>query len=108
MSELISVCTTDELSPGDCKVVLHKDEAILVLNVDGAYYAVMNRCPHAAGPLEHGFVENGRIVCPWHGWSFPLRPDDSPNDGLPRYRVQVDANEVKVEYPAIDAEKGWR
>lgn len=108
MSEIISVCTTDALLPGDTKVVVHNDEQILLLNVDGAYYAVMNRCPHAAGPLDHGYVEGGRIVCPWHGWSFPVSPDDPPNDGLPRYRVLVEDGEVKIEYPAIEAEKGWR
>jgi nitrite reductase/ring-hydroxylating ferredoxin subunit len=44
---------------------------------DGAgCVAALDRCPHldlplaAFGPLA---VEDGRMVCPWHGWRFDLR-----------------------------------
>ncbi len=108
MSDLVPVGTTDEIPPGTSKVVVHEEIAIAVFNVDGEYFAIRNICPHAAGPLEQGFIENGRIVCPWHGWSFPLSPEDPPNDGLARYRVVVEGDEIRVEFPAIEVDKSWK
>ena len=29
-------------------------------------------CPHMEGPLTEGTVAEGRIVCPWHLWSFSM------------------------------------
>ncbi len=108
MSEFVVACRAEDLPPGKSKVIVHDKEAIAVFNIDGAFYAVNNRCPHAAGPLEYGFIEHGRIICPWHGWSFPLSADDPPNDGLPRYRVAVEEGEVRILLPAIVPTRGWR
>jgi nitrite reductase/ring-hydroxylating ferredoxin subunit len=27
-------------------------------------------CPHMLGPLQDADIENGEVVCPWHGYSF--------------------------------------
>lgn len=27
-------------------------------------------CPHRSAPLSMGTVENGKVVCFYHGWSF--------------------------------------
>ncbi len=32
--------------------------------------AFRDRCPHRNYPLSEGRVENGRLVCPYHGWAF--------------------------------------
>jgi phenylpropionate dioxygenase-like ring-hydroxylating dioxygenase large terminal subunit len=33
-------------------------------------HAFRDRCPHRNYPLSQGRVENGRLTCPYHGWSF--------------------------------------
>lgn len=108
MAEWVEVGTKSEIAPGATKVIVHEDAVVLVANVEGEFYAVGNRCPHAGGSLEQGFIEDGRVVCPWHGWSFPLSPIDPPNDCLPRYRVNVDGETVRIEFPELEADKGWR
>lgn len=108
MSEFVVACRVGEVPPGKSKVIVHEKEAIALFNVDGVFYAVNNRCPHAAGPLEYGFIEDCRIICPWHGWSFPLSPNDPPNDGLPRYRTAIENDEVRVYFPPIEPVKSWR
>jgi pyruvate oxidase len=42
-----------------------------------------NRCPHQRGPLGDGLLENGYVVCPWHGYEY------HPCHGPPR-RFRVD------------------
>ncbi len=32
--------------------------------------AFADRCPHRNYPLSEGRVEDGRLVCPYHGWAF--------------------------------------
>lgn len=33
-------------------------------------FASLDRCPHRNYPLSQGKVENGALVCPYHGWEF--------------------------------------
>ena len=37
---------------------------------DGKFGAICGKCLHDGGPLGEGTLENGCIVCPWHGWTF--------------------------------------
>lgn len=37
---------------------------------EGAYSAIEERCPHRGASLAYGFVEDGGIRCPYHGWLF--------------------------------------
>jgi phenylpropionate dioxygenase-like ring-hydroxylating dioxygenase large terminal subunit len=32
--------------------------------------AAPDRCPHREAPLSAGFMKDGCLVCPYHGWSF--------------------------------------
>ncbi len=69
------VCTEAELLIGEKKTVWHGDTPILVVNLDGAYYAVEDQCTHedfelSAGPVDQ---ETGEIECVFHGAKFDLR-----------------------------------
>lgn len=43
------------------------DTPLALIRLDGEVYALHNECPHRAGPLAEGVMENGRLRCPWHG-----------------------------------------
>jgi nitrite reductase (NADH) small subunit len=65
---------------------------ICLANVAGTLRAMDNRCPHRDGPLHEGWIENGEIVCPWHGWSF-----DPVSGACTNARGPVDVFAVKVQ-----------
>lgn len=44
-----------------------------IFNVDGEFYAIDNRCPHADGPLSEGYIEGEMVSCPWHAWMFSVK-----------------------------------
>ena len=46
MADWIDVATSDELAPGDYRVVDIDDALIAVFNVDGAFYAIEDVCTH--------------------------------------------------------------
>jgi len=74
--------------------------SIAVFNVGGQFYATSDVCPHAGGPLSEGWIEDKQVTCPWHGWTFDLDPgEESPHDGLHRYPVIVNGEDIKIELP---------
>ncbi len=52
-------------------------------------------CPHLGGPLESGAIEDGSVVCPWHGYRFDCATGRGPAGQRCRLpvvaRVEVDA-----------------
>ena len=46
----------------DTKVVLYRSSGNIV--------AAPDRCPHREAPLSAGHLEDGCLVCPYHGWTF--------------------------------------
>lgn len=97
MSEFISAGPLADLASGASKRIEHEHECIAVFNVDGTIYAISNTCPHAGAPLYQGHVDGTVVSCPWHGWSFELRPDKEHRpDGVYRYPVIIEDGEIRV------------
>jgi len=108
------VGTIEEILPGQRKIVEIGGRSVGVFNVNGEYFAVLNRCPHQGGSLcsgrqsgvvtstrpgEYVTSRSGEIIrCPWHGWEFDLRTGQSWFD--PR-AVRVRRYDVSVEPGAV-------
>jgi nitrite reductase/ring-hydroxylating ferredoxin subunit len=87
------VGTVEEIAPGSKKIVEVGGRSVGIYNVNGEYFALLNRCPHQAGPLcnglNYGFLKSGAVGeyefsrpgevvrCPWHGWEFDVRTGQS-------------------------------
>ena len=65
----IRVCATSELLPGEQTVAWDGDTAIVVVNYDGDYYALEDRCSHEDFELSAGCFdgEEATIECVLHG-----------------------------------------
>jgi 3-phenylpropionate/trans-cinnamate dioxygenase ferredoxin subunit len=61
-----------EVPNGSMKTVMLRDKEILVVNVDGTYYAIGGRCPHAKADLSEGTLEGSILTCPRHGSRFDV------------------------------------
>jgi phenylpropionate dioxygenase-like ring-hydroxylating dioxygenase large terminal subunit len=46
------------------------DDVVIWRSGDGSLVAAPNRCPHREAPLSHGHIEDGCLVCCYHGWTF--------------------------------------
>jgi len=77
MAEFVKVAQVSDLQPGAGKVVMVKDRAIALFNVDGTFYAIDNICLHRGGPLGEGELEGCVVTCPWHGWQYDVKTEDS-------------------------------
>lgn len=99
MGKWCKVAIKGDVPPGESIAVDTEVGRIAVFNVDGEVYAVENSCPHAGAQLYQGYIEHGRVICPFHGWSFPLRTDEPLCDGLLRFASRVEGEDILVELP---------
>ena len=50
------VAKASDIAPGTCKHVTVKGREIGIFNLNGDYFALADRCPHAGGPLCKGNI----------------------------------------------------
>jgi nitrite reductase/ring-hydroxylating ferredoxin subunit/uncharacterized membrane protein len=67
-----AVLDEDALKEGKPKRADFEGTPILLVRLNGKVYALAETCAHLGGPLSEGKIENGCIVCPWHGSTFDL------------------------------------
>jgi 3-phenylpropionate/trans-cinnamate dioxygenase ferredoxin subunit len=115
------VASVADIGPGQKKLVTVKGREIGVFNVNGEFFALANRCPHAGGPMcegrivpliepsapgEYRVARHGEFLrCPWHGWEYDIRTGQSWCDPetmkIRQFKVQVEPGETLVKGPYI-------
>jgi 3-phenylpropionate/trans-cinnamate dioxygenase ferredoxin subunit len=106
------VARVEEVPSGGTKMVEVEGHEIGIFHLDGEFFALLNRCPHAHGPLCGGQVFYGLasdgpgdvrldratklIMCPWHGWEFDLATG----------RSYCDPKKVRVRPYPLEVERG--
>lgn len=92
-----------DLQPGGRKLVFVPDqEAVLLLNVEGTFYALENSCPHAGASMASGRCEGRVLACPAHGLQFQLadgRCTASPQLRIPVYQVVQQGAQLWLQRP---------
>lgn len=100
------VCKINELRDNEGRkfIVPASDDSgdeieIALFKVQNEIYALSNICPHQHTALIYeGFIEDGCVVCPAHGWKFDLRTGNQPtgSKGLDVYPIKIDKDEIFV------------
>ena len=113
------VAPVRELPPGSRKLVHADGRAIVIFNIGGEFFALLNRCPHQGGDLCEGrliglvesskpgvyrYSRQGEILrCPWHGWEFDVRTGkswcDPARTRAKTYEVGTEPGRSLVEGP---------
>src|SRR5205809_8129495 len=100
MAEFIKVATTDEIAPGQAKLVEAGGSEIALFNVGGSFHAIDNTCTHVGGPLSEGEIDGAEVTCPSHGAMFDvttgqvLGPPAASN--VTRYNVRVEDWDIAI------------
>lgn len=68
----IDVMSAQMLAVGEMKAVIAARWHILIARTVSGYYAINNRCSHAASPLAAGQLRHSQVMCPRHGARFDL------------------------------------
>jgi 3-phenylpropionate/trans-cinnamate dioxygenase ferredoxin subunit len=101
MPDKVKVCSISELQPGNKLAIEAKGVSILVVNIDGKFYAVSNICTHEYAELVNGIIMEDEITCPLHLSRFKLETGEVLNppatESLKTYKVVLDGKDIFVE-----------
>jgi 3-phenylpropionate/trans-cinnamate dioxygenase ferredoxin subunit len=115
------VAAVADLPPGSRKLASVKGRPIVVFNLSGEFFALINQCPHQGAGLCDGEITGlvtsdrpgefqvsraGEIIrCPWHGWEFDIRTGQSWCDPsrikIRHYPVEVAPGGSLVQGPYV-------
>jgi nitrite reductase (NADH) small subunit len=73
--------------------------------VDGAVFALRDRCPHKGGPLSEGIVHGHAVACPLHNWTIDLatgepRGADRGKGCAPTVPVRIEDSRILLAAPS--------
>ena len=101
MAGFVKVAKTEDLAPGQGKMVEAGGKKLALFNVDGDYYAIDDTCTHKGGPLSEGELDSKEVTCPWHGAVFDVTTGEvlgpPAMKGVARYNVRVAGNSIEIE-----------
>jgi nitrite reductase/ring-hydroxylating ferredoxin subunit len=95
------VCRLDQLHEGRGRPARVAGYYLAVFLVDGRVHVLDNQCAHVGSPLAGGAVDDGCVVCPWHGWRYRLATGDlatafGDRPGVAAHQAWVEDGTVKV------------
>jgi len=94
MADFFKIATESELPGGnEAKEFAREGKTLCVANVNGEFYAMDNECPHRGGPLGQGMIEDGKVVCPWHGWRWDPKTGQAEHSTT----VKIAVHELIIE-----------
>ncbi len=112
----IAVCKSSELYEGKGKKIQFPEDddfQVAIFRIDGQLYCLDNICPHRhADRIYEGFVKNGTVTCPLHGWSYSLDSGQNINQlqgikSLSKYEIFEKNGTIYIEKPVFSLPR-WR
>lgn len=75
--------------------------------MDGALYALENKCPHRGGPLAQGIVHDHFVTCPLHSWVFSLQTGEAQgadSGSVQTFSLKVEDGRILVDATVLAAQ----
>jgi phenylpropionate dioxygenase-like ring-hydroxylating dioxygenase large terminal subunit len=93
----LPVCAVKELRGRPIRRLLHGHPLVIFRSLTGPAI-LRDRCPHRNVPLSNGYLAEGAVVCPYHGWAFEADGRCSKLPGAePSADICAEALPVRVE-----------
>ena len=95
-----------QIGPGHARTlpVAGGEEIAVFHTVEGRFYALVNKCPHKAGPLSQGIVHGHVVTCPLHSWNISLKSGEAQGEDkgcVPTIPLKVDAGRIYLLRAAV-------
>ncbi len=97
---LIKLASTADLKPNQMKAVNANGTSILLVNLDGSFYAIGNKCTHRGCALSNGTLSGDTLKCACHGSVFNIKtgevirgPAKKPE---PKYELQISGDQILI------------
>ena len=100
--DFVKVGLKKEIPTGKMKAVDVAGVSVLLVNVDGEYYAIGNKCTHRGCNLSKGALDGEAVKCPCHKSVFNVKtsavihgPASKPE---PKYVAKVEEDQILVSF----------
>ncbi len=96
----VDLCGVDEIPEKRAKIFTVSGERVAVFRYDEKISAISNVCQHQNGPLGEGWIIDGLVTCPWHGFQYDPETGASPppfTEMVPTFNVKVQKGRVSVQ-----------
>ena len=98
----ILVGKTSEVPPGKLHKVSVDGKEVLVVNLEGNYFAMDDTCTHSGASLSEGELEGSIVTCGWHGAKFDcktgkLEKFPAKINDLKSYNVIIESEDIFIE-----------
>jgi nitrite reductase (NADH) small subunit len=111
IGEWLDIGPVGQISPGTARTLPvrggpnREDREIAVFHtLDNQFYALVNTCPHKAGPLSQGIVHGTVVTCPLHSWNISLKTGKALGEDegcVPTIPLRVDAGRIYLLREAV-------
>ena len=106
IGEWLDIGPVSQISPGNARTlpVLGGEEIAVFHTIRGEIYALVNKCPHKAGPLSQGIVHGDSVSCPLHNWRISLKSGEALGNDTgctPTIPVKLDAGRIYLLRSAV-------
>ena len=111
----VSVCRSEAIEPGMAGTVPVDgapdsiNEIAIFHTLGGAFYALVNKCPHKGGPLSQGIVHGDSVSCPLHNWRISLSSGAALGGDqgcTPTIPLKIEGGHIWLDRAAILARAG--
>jgi len=96
----VKVTSTKKLSSANMLGVELGERKILIVNLNGKYYAIGNVCTHLACMLSDGELKGETVQCPCHGSIFNVKTGNvvkgPAKRSEPTFEVKVEGEQILV------------
>ena len=96
----VKVASVKDLQAGGMIGVEVGGKEVVVVNSEGKYYTIGNRCTHTGCMLADGTLKGANVTCPCHGSTFDVRtgnvvkgPAKKPE---PVYETKIEGEQILV------------
>ncbi len=78
----VEVAKADEIPAGKMKHIEVNSKEIMLVNLDGKFYALSDRCSHTNARLSLGTLNGKVVTCPLHGARFDITTGKKVKDPM--------------------------
>ena len=101
MDTYTKIAETWKIPKNMMKLFNAKGHEILVINVEGDFYACENKCPHMGLPLYLGSLEGKVLTCGFHYAKFDVTTGKSlgpvTDKPLKKFKTKIQNSTIQVE-----------
>ncbi len=96
------VAKTSDIPPGQLHKVSVEQKEIVIVNIDGDFFAMDDTCTHAGASISDGKLDGSIVTCDWHGAQFDcktgkLEKFPAKINDLKSYKVSIESDDIFVE-----------